>query len=127
VTHGSLSILATVSSDQWFSLLTPVMVIIAVIMQRWADHKASKRDKEAKVDRREVKEKVAEVKTELKDNTATTKTIHKQLNGERSLMLNTIASDKRRIAELTKKKEDVAIADAAESVARDHDAKQADV
>ena len=106
-----------VTSDQWVNMLTPLFVAIAIVLQM-------RRDNAAKEERKEVKEKVDEVKVDLKDNTTKTEKIHKQLNGERSVLLHTIARQARQIAELSQRPEDEALAKAAARVASDHDAAQ---
>lgn len=112
------------TTDQWLAFLTPLMFALSILLQRRSEKKATKA-------REEVKDKVAEVKTDLQVNTMKTEAtktntdkIHKQLNGERSILLHTIASAFREVADVTGKPEHLARADSAERVAAEHDANQ---
>lgn len=102
-----------VTSDQWIGFLTPLLVGWSIWYQQRVAHRNAVAADNAEKERREVK-------ADLKDNTAKTEKIHKQLNGERGVMLKTIAGQAREIANLMCTPEKEALATAAEKLAKDH-------
>jgi preprotein translocase subunit SecG len=113
---GTTEILVEVSK-----MLTPIFLSISIVLTLWVEHRNKKRAKEAKDDTNTVAE--ALVNTDTK-TTKKLDTIHTLVNSGMGIQLRISSAALRRIADLTGKDADVAIADEAERLTKEHENKQ---
>ena len=124
--------IATMTADEWYKVLTPIIIAIAAAIQAWSasKNKAAVQVVQAKVDDTATKvdsvvggAKARDVK--LDALSVVTSDVHKLVNSNMGAQLKISAIFARRISDLTSKPQDATIAAEAERLLADHIAKQA--